>query len=388
MIFFEGWPSRQPFFMLKITYIHTTDLAANDTSATFVVNNALSLAEEGAEITLLVTNSSKRRGEEMIRERFHLDKLPPKLHVVDYKKKIRSSLGFYTYCFFYVLRLPANHVIITRTHRVLPFILPVKRGKRIFFETHDFFYDLSIRDDVDQERRKKKSRIERRYFPRLDGLICLNNHQKKLYEKYLDIPVNVFPTGLKKVFKHDKTESKDIVYIGSLNKRLGISRIVELSLKLKEFRFIVVGGKTPEDIEAFKQLYPEGKLPENVKITGWIGKKELHQILVSASIGLLPLTDTFFNRYLTVPLKLFDYLAYGIITIAPDYPSCTEFIEDKVTGFTVDWDQTDKVIKLITEINLGVNKSEFSDQIFSEAEAHLWSNRALNQVKYLTQKYV
>jgi glycosyltransferase involved in cell wall biosynthesis len=39
------------------------------------------------------------------------------------------------------------------------------------------------------------------------------------------------------------------------------------------------------------------------------------------SVGLVPLEDTFYNRYLTCPVKALDCLAHGIPIVGSDLPS-------------------------------------------------------------------
>ena len=301
------------------------------------------------------------------------------------KSGLQTSSLFYMRAALY-LRAKGPKILITRSHRFLPYIFKLKRKDQVvLFETHDFFMDLEKRDDILKSKRLKKSKIEQKYFPRLESLICLNSHQKELYHSYLGkVPdIVCFPTGLTKVERHDKSVSDKIVYVGSLNKRLGIERIVKLSLKMPEYEFVIVGGKTKQAIEDFKRLFSGGELPKNVRITGWIGKSQLGKILEEASIGLLPLTDTFFNRYLTVPLKMFDYFSYGLITIAPDYPSCQSFIDKDKTGFLVDWNELKQVEEMLRKLLSDKKKmQEISKNVFSVAEKMTWGKRAKDQIDY------
>ncbi|MDH5608072.1 MAG: glycosyltransferase, partial [Cyclobacteriaceae bacterium] len=298
--------------MTNLIYIHTTDLAANDTSATFVINNALSLAHAGAAVTLIVMNRSNENGQMLIRRKFGLTSWPDNLTVIAVRGK--SHLWFYLRAGWYVRKTSTSSVILTRSHKALLYLMLWKnRRHKYFFETHDFFYDLSLRTDINPDKRRTKSGIEQKYFRRLDGLVCLNQEQKKLYNNYLQVPIGVFRTGAPRVERHGGVRKKRIVYVGSLNERLGIDRIVKLIPLLgKDVEWLIIGGKTHEEVTGFPRRFPEGVLPANVKITGWIDKNELAGYLHSAQVGLLPLHNTFFNQYLTVPLKLFDYFAFGI----------------------------------------------------------------------------
>jgi glycosyltransferase involved in cell wall biosynthesis len=47
---------------------------------------------------------------------------------------------------------------------------------------------------------------------------------------------------------------------------------------------------------------------------------------------LLPLRDTFFNRYLTFPLKLMDYVAAGLPVVARRLPTIENIVQDRKHG--------------------------------------------------------
>jgi glycosyltransferase involved in cell wall biosynthesis len=53
----------------------------------------------------------------------------------------------------------------------------------------------------------------------------------------------------------------------------------------------------------------------------------LHEALATqASVGLVTLEDTFYNRNLTCPVKALDYLAHGLPVIGTDLPSVREIL--------------------------------------------------------------
>jgi glycosyltransferase involved in cell wall biosynthesis len=353
-----------------------------------VLSNAISLAKNGCSVFLFVANRSKKDGHKLIQEQYGIEEIPANLFLYDVDPVLKSHFFFYAKVALLVRKNQAQ-IIITRTHGFLPFCFQMMRkDQKLYFETHDFFLDLSIRDDVDYSKRKKKSNLERKYFDKLDGIICLNSHQKELYRKYLPQQnISIFPTGLDQVSQSNVEKEDLIVYVGSLNKRLGIDKIAVLIQLLPQYDFVIAGGKSEEDIEYFQSFFADSNLPGNVEVTGWIDKKELYSILERAKIGLLPLADTFFNRYLTVPLKLFDYFSFGIASIAPDYPSVADFIRHEQTGFLIDWNDPTEVAKKIDAFFHEQKKQErMRDEISHVAAWMTWDRRAKALIKHFKRK--
>jgi glycosyltransferase involved in cell wall biosynthesis len=375
-------------FFMKIIYSHTNDLSIHETSETFVINHALSLANEGVEVELYVINNSNQSGEAIIRKKFNIDRLPETFILKTYPQKGKSKKNFYQTVAANI-NAQSHCIVITRSHGILKSLLRSRNpANKYFFETHDFFFDLGIRDDTGLLKRWKKHRIEKAYFSRLDGLMHLNQQQKTLYDRYLPgIEKIVLPTGLNTVERHMGQRKDRVVYIGSLNKRLGIDWLINIAKNLSdEVELWVIGGKTDQEIQSFKSNFDGGRLPHNVHITGWIDKQSLSKILNTAKIGLLPLSDTFFNRNLTVPLKMLDYFAFGLPIISSKMPSISSFIEDGQTGYLMDWDHWDGVIRKIENIMKDANHwSKMNETVYGQAEHMKWSTRAQNEISFLKQ---
>ncbi len=372
----------------SLIYIHSTDLGSNDTSTSFVVYNALSLAERGVNVELLVMNSSSKNPVDLILEYTGLDSLPETLKVITHKTKGGSKFTFYFFVRSFIKRKAESSLVLISAHGVLPYIYFIKDNRhRYVFETHDFFYDLNIRDDSVPKTMNRKSRIERRYFKKLDGMICLNNHQQKLYkERIPEIEIEIFPTGIYKIPKLKKKRKNRVVYIGSLDWRLGTNRLINLIRNWPEnIELVIIGGKTEKEINQFKQHL--GDFADNIRITGWLSKPEMHDLLAESKVALMPHEDVFFSRYMTVPLKMFDYFTYGLPILATDLPTIRDWITEKENGFFVDWDNSEQTMNIIKDLLSDSNKwNQISEKILAKASSMLWSVRADNQVKYFESK--
>ncbi|MGM0579324.1 MAG: glycosyltransferase [Bacteroidota bacterium] len=332
-----------------ISYVHSVDITSMSPSVNFVFYNALSIANQGQEINLYVRSGSNQPIESYLENRFDT-KIPENLNIYTSKKR-KFSLVFYLYCIISISKSNFDHLIITRSLGFLPYLITFKKKNwQLYFETHDFYSDLDLRDDINRKRKARKHKLEKLFLKKLDGIICLSNVQKKLFEKYYpDLNIKVFHTGL--ILQDSKASGKKqkyLVYVGSLDKLKGISNIFEVAQYLQDpITVKIVGGKTKNEINHIKSLIVQKKLDQKIEITGWLDKKELYQILKNAQAGLLPLENNFFNSYLTVPLKLLDYYAFSLPVFATNLPSLKEFIDDGKSGLLVDWEEPKLAAKQI-----------------------------------------
>ena len=372
---------------MKFIYIHTLDLNYSETSETFVIYNVLSLAQFLESIELVLINRGSKKPADLIKEKFDLDHIPENLKITDYPLRTHSKLPFYLFVRKYIKSVPKDVLVITRAHGVLRWLFFYNRpAQKVFFETHDYFFDLSRRVDVGKKGRNKKSRIERKYFRKLSGIISSNDYQATLYaEHFPKLPVKSFPTGLLKVHRVTEQRTDRIAYIGTLEPRLGMDRVINLIEYIdSSVEIIIIGGRGEKDINQFKSLFPEHKLPKNVRITGWLKKKELYEILRTIKIGLLPLyADQ--NRF-ALPLKIFDYFAFGIPVLSTRLPAIENIIVDEKTGYYVDWESPRLLAEKINRIlNNDQIWTKLSENVYEKANSMKWEQRAMDQVRFLKE---
>jgi glycosyltransferase involved in cell wall biosynthesis len=109
----------------------------------------------------------------------------------------------------------------------------------------------------------------------------------------------------------------------------------------------------------------------------------MHRALADkASLGVVMLQDTYYNRYLTCPVKALDYLSHGIPTIGSDLPSVREVLghagtyvdAGDVAGFV------HSVKRLLDDPGHYEKMTSFCLQ---RAEEISWENRARHIVEFV-----
>jgi len=234
--------------------------------------------------------------------------------------------------------------LITRETGFLPYLARlVRRNPRIsgFYEAHDFFADLSWknRDEIKLADRRLRW-LERRFLTRVSGIICITHEQQKLYRKLFpnlascaaSLGTEVFEKNENAAEISARTEKRRalrrIVYVGHLHGSKGVSMLIKAAPRLaeKNVRAAFWGGSEKQIAKFQKQIKRLGAA-EFVEFAGFRPPEELHRALASeASIGVVPLQDTFYNRYLTCPVKALDYLSHGLPAIGSDLPSVREVL--------------------------------------------------------------
>ncbi|MDP8232164.1 MAG: glycosyltransferase, partial [Candidatus Zophobacter franzmannii] len=220
----------------------------------------------------------------------------------------------------------------------LPFISKLKKilSCKVYLETHDFFTDLTLRTDINTSKKLRQQRFERKYIPTLDGVFCLMDSQIELYRQYYPNTRFILArTGLTK-FRVDKkrNERDSLGYIGSLDIHKGVRNIFSIASMTKtKPPVIVIGAKSKAEKERFieeaSKLYDSSK----VSVYLWQDKKSLLELMNRMKLGFVTLEDTFFNQYLTSPLKLFDYYSKQIPVVGTKIGTLSELVRDGSTGY-------------------------------------------------------
>ncbi len=369
----------------SVAYVHTGYWPSNSPSTTFVTYNAMGLADVFRSCYLIVQNDSSEDTRIRFEKHFAEDK-PQNLHISNIKSVFSrwSKRIVYKRMARNVERLLKENrirAIITRRETLLPYLVPLqeKYHSPVLYESHDFFADLSQRDDVNVRKRKRSQKLERTYIPKTAGVICLQPSQQKLYQSiFPNHRIFLAPTGLQNVHKPDLSNRKYITYIGSLEPHKGIETLLKAVSGLKmTLPLLFIGGKSQNEINRFsafvKTYIPEGAF----RVTGWLDKKALGAFLKETLLGVLPLQPTFFNRYLTSPLKLFDYYSYSVPVLASDLPTTRALIEANKTGLFFDPGNEES---LAEQLSLFLNdddmQSRMPQAVYAFAGQFLWSNRA------------
>ncbi|HEY0794022.1 MAG TPA: glycosyltransferase family 4 protein [Chthoniobacterales bacterium] len=230
--------------------------------------------------------------------------------------------------------------VITREASFLPHlaILKWRHPGRVlgFYEAHDFHGSLAWRRAHQlpvKSQDVRQSILERLCLPRLDGLVCITEEQRKLFRGAFPATCScALPLGTEPfpptVDPEARRRQRRAVYVGRLSRGKGRDLLLAAAPALVAARVkLAFWGGNAEQARDLHRLAEERGLVPWVEVVPSRSPKELQRALAAeASIGLAPLADNAYNRCLTCPVKALDYLSHGLPTVASDLPSTREVL--------------------------------------------------------------
>jgi glycosyltransferase involved in cell wall biosynthesis len=245
------------------------------------------------------------------------------------------------------------------------------------YEAHDYYLDLAEKE----KKNYKKKLFQKLFLGRINGIICHQNILINLYKNHFKTQNYLMArTGIKNINRYNFEEissKKDIAYIGALGNRKDIETVFK-SLKLldnKIGKLIIIGGTNDKQIDYYKSLAADIGIKDKIKITGWVERKEIDEILKSVKIGLVPLKDNFFNRNLTSPMKIFNYFSHGIPVIGTNLPSIREILDQDYGLLYKVGDSNNLAKKIAILYDNERMYMNFVENIYNFSEKLLWSKR-------------
>ncbi|MBV9463445.1 MAG: glycosyltransferase [Verrucomicrobiae bacterium] len=304
------------------------------------LRNAAALAATGAETHFFANRGPESETSADIRDFYGVD-APAELMVHRTRKGSAWKERFGRSVYRQALALISekcrgqSSVAITRELGLLPPLLRLRARRpnlRVIYEAHDLHALPSYRERVKWTNRWQAF-LERSLLPRADGVICITKAQQRFYSRIVPRAnlINL-PLGCDPVRPAADLEARrkisTLAYIGHLHAEKGLDLITRAIPKLADrgIKVVFIGGHERQ-MASWLARIERGK--ESVRMIPFLSPRELHEELArAASIGLAPLTDTFYNRYLTCPVKALDYLSHGMPTIASALPTTREVLGD------------------------------------------------------------
>ena len=375
---------------MRIAYINRVRWPSNIPASPFTTFNTCAMARRGAEVYLFVRRASDEPTEEILRREFGLAPLP-NFHIIPcppFRFAGRTTnQGLYWHAVRRILRLHRQNPIdaaMSRDPACLPYLCLLRRlsGIPIFYESHNFYVDLRLRPDLTPENRLTYHFWERCCIPRLDGMFGLQAPHAALYRRYFPRQrIGVAHPGIARIepTRTDRYARQCVGYIGSFQPFKGVDVLLDALRELRNppLHLLAIGGRTERAVARVRDRVEQLGLTDRVTLTGWIPYTQLEALLDRMSVGVIPLRNTFYNRYLTGPSKLFDYLSRGIPVVASDLPSVRDFIAHRREGLLVQPDDAHHLAGTLHQILTSESLFRSCEHgARARAESLLWDHRA------------
>ena len=377
----------------KIIYIHTGEWPSHSPSIVFATGTVFGLAHHVPAV-LIIRNNSADPTQEIFRTLTGND-MPDGLEIirVGYGGKTSGHTGFFIQAVKKVGALTRKGeagAVITRSIGFLPYLVYIRKRYSVpcFFETHDFFSDLRLRTDLKKTVRTVKNNVyEHIFLPHLDGLICLTDSQKELFEQYYpSMPVTVARTGLLRVEHPETRRENQVCYVGSLDAHKGLGTVLSALAGTADrgLKLLVIGGKNEHEIREFVDLANLMGVGDRVSISGWVHHSDIGHMMDRCIAGVIPLRNTPFNRYITSPLKIFDCFSRSLPVIGSDLPPIRELVEDGKHGFLFTPDRPESLTEALDRYVAGNMFSVMSPEVEAHAGTFSWEKRGGKIIEFIS----
>ncbi len=200
-------------------------------------------------------------------------------------------------------------------------------------------------------------------FDKIDRYVAISQAAKIFFEIYIKGEYRIIPVGVDtkrfrkegKVFDNIKKNPNSIIFLGRLDKRKGLDRLLKSMPLVKKHIpdvHLYVGGKGPLEKE-YKKLVKDLNIENNVSFLGFIKEEEIDAFYRSGAIYVSPATggETF-------GIVLIEAMATGTPIICSDIPGYREVVDNNKTGILVKTEDKDKLANAIIELLKDKNKRE------------------------------
>ena len=359
------------------------------------VHNAHALASAGYETHLFLSaaeSNSDVAGD--LRDFYSLDAVDA-LHVHRLERwkigrsKLAAAVFLRAYRAIQALARNDQVAVVIRDATFLPLLASLRRRLSIkgFYEAHDFYAAHFWRTERIKISYRRQGWLERMFLPKIDGLICLTQAQQELYRKVLPhVRSRTIPLGTSEFPQRDPEErrhQRTLVYAGRLTSEKGTKVLFRALPQLAQnnVRLAFFGG-WPDQIATARARLQKRGLEKWVDFVEFRPPAEFHRALqTTGSIGVAMLQDSFYNRYLTCPVKALDYLSHGLPIIGSDLPSVRE-VAGAAAAYLASDDSAGLVKTATALLDNPENYRRATEQARARACELQWRNRATQIVEF------
>lgn len=383
---------------MNLLYLHGEPYPSQKAGARFALKSCLGLAQEGARVSLLMPVAQREEAERLIEESHPnlLIRPLPSFSLTRGPLRLSWNRPFHLLALWQALKEGKDQpldAILCRNLKLASFFLNFKDiFKTLFiYEAHKSYYCDSKVSAIDEKNNASHhfdlyQRLERKVMSKAHGLIVLCHAFEKVIQEEFPFPrdICVAPSGIElEGPPFSQPEGDMVCYVGQLHPHKGLEVLLQAMTFLPSHaRLMVIGGD--DGLERLKRMARSLGIMERVTFTGFIPHEEVKQHLLKAKVAVAPFLDCPYNRYLTSPMKLFEYMAFKVPVVASKLPAMAEIIKDEETGLLV---QPGDVVALSHALMRLLNDPSLHQRLrekaYASLDAYTWRQRAKRIISYV-----
>jgi glycosyltransferase involved in cell wall biosynthesis len=280
--------------------------------------------------------------------------------------------------------------------------LPRLFGKRIIYDIHEFYYERIKESDwiwspLRSAMAATYTLLERMLLPHFAGLVVVTEEMREQYARY----ESRTPVVLVRNYAYISEEARHqalhsgppiaqpyIVHTGGASRLHAFDVLVAVAEQLRErgiqARIVNIG---PIDLSAFSRG-ERGSLLKRAEeagiiLTGTLPYPELLQWIAHARIGYLLRMEKE-NAARALPVKLFEYFAFGLPVVAYRLRQTAQLMRDSEAGLLVDPADVKEHVEAIRRI---LSDDDLASRMSAASQARAQSYRFEPELQHLLNLY-
>jgi len=260
---------------------------------------------------------------------------------------------------------------------------------KVIYDAHEP-YDVFLRDSW---RKRSKWRLffndipaviaERRILSQIDYLIAT---EENVASRFREKNPNTAVIYNYSYFSPDdfplNTENKtfDLIYCGSLSETKGVFLMLNALSEAKKrgyvYRMVLVGSfHNPAVQKEVEQMIWKEELSEHLLLTGELPFEEVSHYYQQSKVAFCLLSSNRTNR-LILPIKLFEYAAFGLPIIGSNFGHIAEIIQGNNIGVCVNPHDANEVASALIDLLSGEKYQSYVSRCKDCVRAkYLWKNQ-------------
>ncbi|MDQ6750832.1 MAG: glycosyltransferase family 4 protein [Actinomycetota bacterium] len=214
-------------------------------------------------------------------------------------------------------------------------------GARVVYDSHELFTE---RTSASRGGRLAWRVIERRLIGRADAVITVSESiAEELARRYgihrpvvvRNLPSEVSPgeglSPLREQLGIDPAASVAL-YLGGLQPGRGLEPLIRAAALLDGIVLVLMGPGHAGYVAGLREAAQRAGVQERTVFAPPAPAEEVVAWARGADVGVAPIQDVSLSYYLSLPNKLFDYIAAGLPIVASDFPEIRRVVEEGGLG--------------------------------------------------------
>jgi glycosyltransferase involved in cell wall biosynthesis len=214
-------------------------------------------------------------------------------------------------------------------------------GARLVYDSHELFTE---RTSTGRGGRLAWRAVERRLIPRADVVVTVSESIADELVRRYGVPRPVVVRNLPSGAPDDRGASplraqlgidgdaRVALYLGGLQRGRGLEPLIRAAASMPGVVLVAMGPGHPRYVDSLRELARELRAGERIVVAPPVSAAEVVRWARGADVGVAPIQDVSLSYYLSLPNKLFDYIAAGLPVVASDFPEIRRVVSEGRLG--------------------------------------------------------